>query len=77
MPSFTIQIKSGYLLITFVKKIHNHTPGYSTEVDSMTADIANMSLTPNLDSYVYFPQSKNIYKITSDKVIKLNSFPRL
>lgn len=58
-------------------KIHSHTPGYESEVKSMEADYHNMESTPNIHSYVFFPESGSFYEVKNMGVKRIKGFPRL
>lgn len=50
-----------------VFRIHSHPLPYSSEMESMIGDYENVKLNPSMSNYVYFPASKNVYKITAKK----------
>ncbi len=49
-----------------VSKIHCHPYGYETEEKSMVGDKNNKKNKPDIESYVYFPHSGNIYELTPE-----------
>ena len=58
-----------------VSKIHGHPDeGLDREIPSMEADIYNCKMTPEIQSYVYFPMSGNIYKVCGNGAQKVSNY---
>jgi len=47
-----------------VYRLHNHPPGYQSEVSSMEVDYDNYLSTPSTPSFIYFNTSGNLYSLT-------------
>ena len=58
-----------------VSKIHGHpNEGLDREIHSMESDVYNCRMSPEIQSYVYFPMSGNIYKVFGNGAQKVSNY---
>ena len=66
LAQFLRREKSDIFSGTPLIRIHNHPLPYQDELSSMSEDVENYRNHPETESYVYFPDSGNLYKMSED-----------